>query len=101
VNDHLKLLADAVLEIAAAEEALDGGDAGPAREPLGRVHDTLGELRARWAAMGAAERHVVGPAALELRGRLERAQARLPRHTALAVAAAEHDAEEDADPAAA
>jgi hypothetical protein len=101
VTDHLKLLADAALDVAAAEEALDGGDPGPARDPLGRVHDALGELRARWPAMSAAERHVVGPAALELRGRLERAQARLPRHTALAVAPAEPDADEDADPAAA
>jgi hypothetical protein len=101
VDDHLKLLADAGLDATAAEEALDAGDPGPAREPLGRVEDALAELRARWATMSAPERAIVGPAAAALRQRLEAAQARLPKRAALATGTAEHDAEEDVDPDAA
>jgi hypothetical protein len=101
VDAHLKLLADAGLQTTAAEEALDAGDPGPAREPLTHVEDALAELRTRWAGMSPPERAVVGPAAAALRARLEAAQARLPKRAALATGTAEHDAEEDVDPEAA
>jgi hypothetical protein len=101
VDEHLKLLAEAGLQASAAEEALDDGDPGLAREPLAAVDDALAELRARWPEMSAAERAVVGPAASELRGRLDAARARLPKQAALSEGQAEHDAEEDVDPAAA
>jgi hypothetical protein len=101
VDGYLKLLADAGLEVGGAEEALDAGDPGPAREPLERAADALSELRRRWPAMSAAERAIVGPAAAQLRRRLDAARARLPRRAALAQGTPQHDGEEDVDPAAA
>jgi hypothetical protein len=101
VDEHLKLLAEAGLAIGAAEEALDAGDPGPARAPLDRAQAALAELRGRWPAMSAAERQVVGATAAPVRARLDAALARLPARRPLAEGAAEHDVEEDVDPAAA
>jgi hypothetical protein len=101
VDEHLKLLADTGLEVSAAEEALEAGDPGPAREPLARAEDVLTGLRARWAGMSAAERAIIGPAAADLRRRVDAALARLPKRAALAEGEAEHDAEQDLDPEAA
>jgi hypothetical protein len=101
VDKHLKLLADTGLEVTGAEEALDAGDPGPAREPLARAEDVLAGLRARWGEMTAVERAIVGPAAADLRRRVDAALARLPKRAALAEGEAEHDAEEDLDPEAA
>ncbi|HSD78090.1 MAG TPA: hypothetical protein VLA98_11825 [Solirubrobacteraceae bacterium] len=101
MDEHLKLLADAGLDISAAEDALDAADPGTARGALERAEAALADLRGRWAAMSAAERAIVGRAAAPLRGRLDAALARLPRRAAFAEGAPEHDTEEDVDPAAA
>lgn len=98
MDEHLKRLADAGLEVTAAEETLDAGDPGPAREPLERVQEALAELRTHWAGMSASERAIIGPVAAELRRRVDAALARLPKRAALAQGQAEHDAEEDIDP---
>jgi hypothetical protein len=101
VDEHLKLLADAGLDVGAAEDALDAGDTGPAREALEHAQAALADLRARWPAMTAAERRVIGATAGTVRARLDAALARLPRRQALSIGGTEHDAEEDVDPAAA
>jgi hypothetical protein len=101
VDEHLKVLAEAGLDVTAAEEALDAGDPGPARDPLARAEDTLADLRTRWAGMSASERAIVGPTAADLRRRVEAALARLPKRAALGEGQAEHDAEQDLDPEAA
>jgi hypothetical protein len=101
MDAHLKHLADAALDVAAAEESLDAGDPGAARPPLERAQAGLALLRSRWPEMSATERTVVGRAAGPVRARLDAALARLPRHAALSVGSPEHDADEDVDPAAA
>jgi len=101
VDEHLKSLAETALEVAAAEEALDAGDPGPARDALERAQAGLAALRERWPSMTQAERRILGPAAAPVRRRLDAALARLPRRTALSEGRPEHDVEEDVDPAAA
>ena len=101
MDAHLKLLADTALLVGEAEEALEGGDPGPAREALDRAGEGLAELRSRWPAMSAAERGVLGSAAGPVRARLDAAVRRLPRLVALSEGRPEHDADEDVDPAAA
>ena len=101
MDAHLKLLADTALQIGEAEEALDGGDPGPARGALERAAEGLAELRSRWPAMTASERNVLGRAAGPVRMRLDAAVARLPKRVALSEGRPEHDADEDVDPAAA
>ena len=101
MDAHLKLLADTALLVGEAEEALDGGDPGPARGALDRAAEGLAELRSRWPAMTAAERGVLGRAAGPVRARLDAAGARLPRRIAVSDGRPEHDADEDVDPAAA
>src|SRR4051794_34496685 len=101
MDELLKLLADAGLAATAAEEALDEGAHGTAREELDRGGDALAELRSRWPSMSAAERGVVGKAAAGVKSRLDAAERRLPRRSALTQVAAEEDPEQDADPDAA
>jgi hypothetical protein len=101
MDAHLKLLADTALQVREAEEALDGGDPGPARGALECAAEGLAELRSRWPAMTASERNVLGRAAGPVRMRLDAAVARLPKLVALSEGRPEHDADEDVDPAAA
>jgi hypothetical protein len=98
MDANLKLLADASLDVTAAEEALDEGAFHSARDRLDAAGATLTELRDRWPAMGAAERGLVGPAARGIRERLDAATARVPRLTALSVGTPVDDPEQDAEP---
>ena len=99
MDAHLKRLADAGLALTEAEEAAGSGELGQAADALDRADAILGDLRAEWATMSAAERGVVGPAARELRDRLDRTRARLPPRSALSVGAPERDPDEEIDPA--
>jgi hypothetical protein len=99
MDAHLKLLADASLEVSAAEEALGEGAFHTARDRLDTAGVALGDLRDRWLAMSSAERMVVGPAAREVRARLDAAGARVPRLSALSVGAAVEDPEQETEPA--
>ena len=101
MDAYLKLLADTALLVREAEESLDGGDPGPAREALDRAAEGLAELRSRWPSMTATERDVLGRAAGPVRLRLDAAVVRLPKRVALSDGRPEHDADEDVDPAAA
>jgi hypothetical protein len=98
MDAHLKLLADASLEVSAAEEALDEQAYHTARDRLDAASAVLGDLRSKWAAMSGAERAVVGPAAAGVRGRLDAAAARVPKLTALSQGAPVADAEQEEAP---
>jgi hypothetical protein len=100
MDAHLKLLADASLEVGAAEEALDEQAFHAARDRLDAASAVLADLRGRWAGMTGAERAVVGPAARQVRERLDAAGARVPRLSALTDGAPIADAEQDEEPAA-
>lgn len=100
MDAHLKALAAVSLELTAAEEALAEDAAGAARERAEAAAAGLADLRARWPALNAAERGVVGPTAVPLRTRLDALEARLPRRRALAEATPRPDPEEEIDPAA-
>jgi hypothetical protein len=95
----LKRLAEAGLALTEAEEAAGAGELGQAADALDRADAVLGGLRSAWAAMSAPERAVVGPAATDLRARLDRTRARLPKRSALSVGAPERDPDEEIDPA--
>ena len=101
MDAHLKLLADASLDLAAAEEALADEAFHTARERLDAVQAGLADLRERWAAMSGAERKIVGAAAAPVRARLDAAERRVPKLSALSVGAAEADPEQETDPEAA
>jgi hypothetical protein len=98
MDAHLKLLADASLEVAAAEDALGEAAFHTARDRLDAAGSVLAELRAQWPAMSAAERVVVGPAAQEVRTRLDAARARVPRLSALSEGAPVEDPEQETEP---
>jgi len=99
VDAHLKTLAAVSLELTAAEQALAEDAAGAARERAEAAAAGLADLRARWPALNAAERGVVGPTAVPLRARLDALEARLPRRRALSEVAPRPDPEEEIDPA--
>lgn len=94
----LKLLADASLEVAAAEASLEEQAHHTAAEQLDAAESRLADLRAAWPAMAAAQRGVVGPAAGAIRIRLEAARRRIPRLSALSVGVPEADPEQEAEP---
>jgi hypothetical protein len=98
MDAHLKLLADASLEVSAAEEALEDGAFHTARDRLDSAGGVLTALRERWPEMSAAERGLVGPAAREVRERLDAAGRRVPRLSALSDGAPVEDPEQDAEP---
>ncbi|MCW3049238.1 MAG: hypothetical protein JWO74_3522 [Solirubrobacterales bacterium] len=100
MDAHLKLLADVALHVSAAEEALAEGASISAAGELDAADAGLAELRERWPSMPAFERTLVGRTAAPVRQRLDEARARLPRRSALSEGAAEHDAEEEVEPAA-
>jgi hypothetical protein len=99
MDAHLKRLADAGLALTEAEEAAGAGELGQAADALDRADAILGGLRDAWAAMRPSERAVVGPAAKDLRARLDRTRSRLPKRSALSVGAPERDPDEEVDPA--
>lgn len=94
----LKLAADAGVEVSAAEQALDDGAHDAAREALDRAADILADLRERWPGMSAAERSLVGPAAADVRMRMDAAAARVPRRRALSDGTPEADPEQEREP---
>lgn len=102
MDHHLKLLADASLAVAGAEEAVGDGAFHTASERLDGAREVLAELRSRWPEMSAAERRVVGTAARGVRERLDAAAARVPRLRAVSeMAAPEVDPEQELEPEAA
>ena len=96
MDEALKWLAEAGLGMDEAESALAAGAHQGAQDALDGVDERLAGLRERWPALGGAERRIIGPAAREIRARRDAAAARVPRHRALAVGAAEADPEEAA-----
>jgi hypothetical protein len=94
----LKLAADAGVEVSAAEVALEQGEPGEAREALDRADDALAALRARWSAMSAAQRAVIGEAAGAVRTRRDLLAARLPAVRTVSDGLAELDPEQERDP---
>jgi len=98
MDASLKLLADASLEVTAAEDALDEGAFHTARDRLDAAGVVLADLRAAWPGMGGAERGVVGPAARAVRERLDAAGRRVPRLSALSEGAPEVDPEQEEAP---
>jgi hypothetical protein len=101
MDAHLKLLADAALQVSAAEEALAAEDPGRAREALAQAEDGLAELRSRWPSMTPTARAVIGRAAGPVRSRLDAARALLPRRVPPGDARPQRDAGGDAGPVAA
>ena len=98
MDDLLKLAADAGHDISTAEDAIEDGAHDAARDALDRAADRLTELRARWPAMSAAERAVVGASAKAVRERLDAAAARIPARQTLSQAPVEVDPEQEAAP---
>jgi len=98
VDALLKELADASMAIGAAEEALEEGADVTARDRLDDAAAILAALRKRWPELSAAERGVVGRTAAPLRARLDAAQARLPKLSALREVALEPDPEQESEP---
>jgi hypothetical protein len=99
VNAYLKLLADAGLALAEAEQAAGEGETGQAMEAIDRSEEALTALRDAWTRMSSAERALVGRTAAPVRARLDRLRAALPQRTALSEGAPEHDRDEEIDPA--
>ena len=99
MDAQLKLLADASLEAAAAEDALAEAAHHAAVERLDAAAAGLEELRSAWPAMSAAQRAVVGPPAAAVRSRIDAARARVPRLSALSVGTPVSDPEEETEPA--
>ncbi len=98
MDELLKLLAGASMHLEAGEDALGEGAHATAADELDAAGEVLATLRGRWPEMSPTERAVVGKTAAPLRSRLDAAQARLPRRTALTEGAPEADPEQDADP---
>jgi hypothetical protein len=98
VDEHLKLLAEASMDVTAAEEALEESAFHTARERLDAVDVKLEELRRRWQRMNAAERAVITPSAKEIRARLDAAAKRVPKVSALSQGAEVVDPEQDTEP---
>ncbi len=94
----LKQLADASMAIGEAEEGLAEGANTTARERLDDAEAILSALRERWPELSTAERALVGKTAAPLRARLDAAQARLPKLSALREVAAEPDLEDEQEP---
>ncbi len=94
----LKELADASMAVGEGEEALEEGANTTARDRLDDAAAMLAALRERWPDLSAAERGIVGKTAAPLRARLDAAQARLPKATALTEVAAEIDPEDEQEP---
>jgi hypothetical protein len=101
VDADLKLLAEVSLAVERAQTAAGDGAFTGAREALDEAEAGLQVLRERWPDMTAAERTLVGRAAAPVKARLDAVACRLPRPSALSEVAAEHDPEQEQDPAAA
>jgi hypothetical protein len=98
MDAHLKLLADASLEVSAAEEALDEDAFHTARDRLDSASAVLADLREAWTGMSPPERAMIGPAAKQVRDRIDAAGARVPKVRAVSEGAPVADAEQDEAP---
>jgi hypothetical protein len=94
----LKRLADASLEVAAAEDAVGEEAFHTARERLDGAEAVLADLREQWAGMSQAERSVVGPAASAVKARSDALGRQIPKPTALSQGAPIADPEQDEAP---
>ena len=101
MDSDLKLLADASLHVGAAEEALAEGAFLTAGERLDGARVALADLRVRWPELSFAERAVVGPAAREVRTRLDQATKRVPPVSAVSEGVPVVDPEQEIEPEAA
>ena len=99
MDDVLKRLADAGLELDAAETLLAEGASSAASDRLDVADAVLASLRARWRELNHLERRCLGATAPATRRRLEALRATLPRRQALSVGAPQRDPEEDEEPA--
>jgi hypothetical protein len=95
----LTQLADASLDVEAAETALETGAFHTATERLDAADELLAELRASWPSLTAPERAVVGPSAAGIKQRIAAGRLRIPRLSALSLGTPVSDPEEDAPPA--
>jgi len=98
--EHLKLLADASLQVEAAEAAIAETAYQNAREALDVAEEHLAELREAWPEMGSAERQIVGKTATPLKARIDAAAKLIPKRTTLTEVAEEADPEQEIEPAA-
>jgi hypothetical protein len=98
METHLKLLADASLEVSAAEDALGESAFHTAGDRLDAASAVLTELRAAWPAMTAGERAIVGPSAADVRRRLDDASRRIPKVSAVSEGSPVADAEQEEAP---
>src|SRR4029079_17752722 len=98
VDVYLKLLADAGLALADAEEAAGAGENGQAAEATDGWNETLTALRDAWGAMSPAERTLVGRTAAPMRARLDRLRGALPQRGALRAGAPGRESDEEIDP---
>lgn len=76
---HLKVLAEASLAVARAQEAMREDAFTGAREALDEAERGLQDLRDRWPEMTAAQRTVVAKAAAPIRVELDDVARRLPK----------------------
>jgi len=98
--EHLKLLADASLQVEAAEAAIAETAYQNAREALDVAEEHLAELREAWPEMSGSERQIVGKTAAPLKARVDEAAKRIPKRTTLTEVAEEADPEQEIEPAA-
>jgi hypothetical protein len=100
MDTHLKLLAEASLQVTAAEEAITETAYQNAREALDLAEEQLAELREGWPTMSASERTIIAGTATPLKARIDAATKLIPKRTTLTEVAMEADPEEDVEPAA-
>ncbi len=86
------------MAVGEAEDALDEGANTTARDRLDDAAATLADLRERWPELSGPERTLVGKTAAPLRSRLDAAEARLPKLSALSQAPVEADPEDEQEP---
>lgn len=99
-DTHLKLLAEASLQVNAAEEAIAETAYQSAREALELAEEQLATLREGWPDMSTQERAIVGSTATPLKARIDAAHKQIPKRTTLTEVAEEADPEQEIEPAA-
>ena len=99
MDTTLRTLADAVLALDAAQEALEAGEPSTAEEHLAGVENALAAVREAWPELPRSARAVVGPAGKDVKERHDALVRRLPRRRALSEGAPEQpDPDEDTPP---
>jgi hypothetical protein len=98
MDADLKALAAVSEALSVAEDHLAAGESTAAGERVDVAAEGLAALRARWPALNAAQRRLIGATAAPLRARLDAARAALPPRSALTLAPALADPEQEIDP---